>query len=408
VDDARLTLSVARAAHESGATVLTYAAVTHLCATPGKLAVADVVDRLSDRTCRVQACVIVNATGPWSDHVRRLADPKAPPRLRTTKGVHILVRRERLGNRGAVIFRSGVDGRVMFILPWGEFTYVGTTDTEYDGNPVEATADSRDIRYLLDSANGIFPDAALQEEDVISTWAGIRPLLAPTALTDVSASATSREHAIWRDPSGLLNVAGGKLTTFRSMAAEVADHVATILRQEFGRSSGTCFTEFIPLPGAPEEAEEALIDRLRGTEAALLLKASDIEHLVRRYGADAEAILALISENPSLAGRLVEERPYFWAEAIHAVRHEMAMTLDDILRRRLHLCYELNDGGLSVARSVAELVCEETGLEWGLDDIERQIESYAAIVHTTRGPLRPAGPSATQRHQHPDKGGRNG
>src|SRR5699024_8313385 len=140
----------------------------------------------------IQAKLVVNAGGPWSDRIRKLADPSAQPRLRTTKGVHILLPRERVGNRNAIIFRSVVDQRVMFVLPWGDFTYVGTTDTAFSGDPGEARADAADVRYLLDSLNAIFPGTKATAADVVSTWAGVRPLLAP-ARGDRSESATSRE-----------------------------------------------------------------------------------------------------------------------------------------------------------------------------------------------------------------------
>ncbi len=204
-------------------------------------------DRLGGGVAEVRARVILNATGPWSDIVRRLADPGTRPRLRTTKGAHIMVPAERLGNRGAITFRSPVDGRVMFVLPWGDFSYVGTTDTDFRGSPADVRADEADVRYLLESANSIFPAARLAAEDVVSTWAGLRPLLAPLDTEGGrSESATSREHEIWQDRNGLLNVAGGKLTTYRVMADEVADEAARILRERYGVASGSSLTEDLP------------------------------------------------------------------------------------------------------------------------------------------------------------------
>jgi glycerol-3-phosphate dehydrogenase len=194
VDDARLTLSVARAAHESGVVIVTHAPVVALELRSGSLGQATVRDALTGQEVRVRARLVVNAAGPWSDRVRRLADPSVKPRLRTTKGVHILLERGRVQHRHAIIFRSAVDGRVMFVLPWGEFTYIGTTDTEYRGDPDAVVADAADVRYLLDSANALFPAARLGTTDIVSTWAGVRPLLTPAILPERSTSATSREH----------------------------------------------------------------------------------------------------------------------------------------------------------------------------------------------------------------------
>ncbi|MEX2583964.1 MAG: glycerol-3-phosphate dehydrogenase/oxidase, partial [Gemmatimonadota bacterium] len=380
VDDARLTLAVARAAREAGATTLSHAAAVELVPGLGEAGHAVVEDRLSGRTARVDARVILNATGPWTDRVRAMADPNVESRLRPTKGVHVLVDRARVGNRNAIIFRSPVDDRVMFVLPWDEFTYIGTTDTEFSGDPSDAIATLADVEYLLTSANSIFPEAGLTTEDVFSTWAGVRPLLAPDGADGLSESATSREHAIWRDDSGLVNVAGGKLTTYRSMAEETADAVAELLREEFGVRSGPYFTEYLPLPGAPDEDTP----RLHGRAKALGLEDQAAHDLVGRYGSAAQQILELIEAEPALAERIVETRPYLKAEVVHGVRHEMALTLQDVLRRRLQLFYDVADGGLSAAVAVAELMAREEGIRWDPATVEREVEQYAAAVRQTR------------------------
>jgi glycerol-3-phosphate dehydrogenase len=283
-----------------------------------------------------------------------------------------------------VIFRSVVDGRVMFVLPWGAFTYVGTTDTEFDGDPSDAVADSDDIHYLLDSANGIFPAARLIEADVISTWAGVRPLLAPERSKEFSASATSREHAIWRDRCGLLNVAGGKLTTFRSMAAEAVRLAATILMEEFGVRSGDFHTEFLPVPGAPDLGVDSLVRSLLPRAAGINVDSATLEALVGRHGADTERLLDLIDSDPALGSRLAPELNYLRAEALYAVREEMAVTLEDVLRRRLHLFYEMPDGGISIADEVVEILGKGDGHEWDSAEASAQMQSYEQAVRRTR------------------------
>jgi glycerol-3-phosphate dehydrogenase len=388
VDDARLTLANARGAHEAGAAVVPYAEVAGFLRNGSGLAGARVRDCLVEgaESVEVRARVVLNATGPWSDAVRKLADPGAVPRLRPTKGVHILVRRDRLGNRNAITFQSPVDGRVMFVLPWGDFSYVGTTDTDYAGSPAEVRADADDVRYLIDSANSIFPDARLTADDVVSTWAGIRPLLSPAGPEGgLAASATSREHEIWRDRGGLLNIAGGKLTTYRVMAKQAVDVAVRALKDEHGVESGSSPTADLPLPGDPHEPWEPFRDRVVGAAVAAGLGADTGEHLARAYGEDAESLLAAARGDAALAGRLMEGHPYVWAEVVHAVRAEMAMTLDDVMVRRLHLFYEAADGGLAVATEVARRMAAQPGIGWDDAEVEAQVQAYRQSVTENRG-----------------------
>ncbi|HEU0055240.1 MAG TPA: glycerol-3-phosphate dehydrogenase/oxidase, partial [Longimicrobium sp.] len=388
VDDARLTLANARGAHEAGAVVVPHAAVTGFLANGDGVRGARVRDCLgaARETVEVRAKVVVNATGPWSDTLRRLADPGAQPRLRPTKGVHIMLPRARVGNRGAITFRSAVDGRVMFVLPWGDFTYVGTTDTDYAGSPADVRADASDVGYLLDSANAIFPGARLTEADVVSTWAGVRPLLAPRNTGGgVAESATSREHEIWWDRSGLLNIAGGKLTTYRVMAKELVDRAASELRGRHGVESGSSPTADLNLPGDPRRPWTELKTSVQADAAALGLSAEVGEHLARAYGEDAAAVLAAVREDASLGAPIVAGRPYVWAEVGHAVRSEMALTLEDLLIRRLHLFYEVDDGALSVVREIAARMAAEEGIGWDAAETERQVAAYRDAVNATRG-----------------------
>lgn len=384
VDDARLTLEVARAAADAGADVLTYARVEGIEGSGSGFRVSIVDTLASGRRTDLRARLVLNATGPWSDRVRRLADPAIRPRLRTTKGVHVVVDRKRVGNRGAIILRSSVDGRVMFVLPWGKLTYIGTTDTEFSGDPATVRATPADVEYLLKSANSIFPEARLGLEDVVSTWAGVRPLLAPTEGERLAESQTSREHAIWRDASGLVNIAGGKLTTYRSMAQEAVDYLASILKDEHGIETGEYHTDLIPLPGTPEEDWEEASARLREEARTAGLSDDVATALANRYGVDASRILALVRADPHLAERLLPDEAYIRAEVIHSVRHELALTLEDVMQRRMHLFYEEVDGGLGIAPIVAELMAGEDGLRWTESEKGAQVAAYAEAVAATR------------------------
>jgi glycerol-3-phosphate dehydrogenase len=391
VDDARLTLAVARGAHEAGAAVVSHAPVTgFLRDEAGTVRGARVRDALTDEELDARADVVVNATGPWCDALRRLADPAVSPRLRPTKGVHLVLDRERVGNAGALIFPSPLDGRVMFVLPWGAFTYVGTTDTDFPGDPAEASATDADVEYLLESANALFPEARLTGDDVLSTWTGVRPLLAPESGgggDGVAESATSREHEIWRDDSGLVNVAGGKLTTYRVMAAQTADFAIDLLRREREVATVDSITADLHLPSAPIEPWERFEARIRAEAARAGLPDETGGHLARAYGEDAETILAAVAADPPLGRRVLEGLPYVWAEVLRAVGSEMGMTLEDVLRRRLHVFYEARDGGLSIAEEVAERMAELPGLEWDAAEVERQVEAYRAAVEATRPAL---------------------
>lgn len=385
VDDARLTLAVARAAVETGVTYLTHARVDRITPLEGRGFEMEVIDGMpSGHRTTVRANTVLNATGPWCDEVRRLADADITPRLRPTKGVHVVVDQRRVGNQGAILLRSNVDGRVMFVLPWGALTYLGTTDTEFQGDPDSARANLADVQYLLDSANALFPEARLELDDVVSTWAGVRPLLAPAPRQHLSESETSREHEIWRDPSGLVNIAGGKLTTFRSMAAEAVDFLTAILKEEFGVPSGNFHTEFLPLPGAPQEDWEGASLRLQSAAMALGIPPSTAALMVNRYGEDITDVLALVRDDASLGEPLLPGGVYIRAEVIYAVRAELALTLEDVMRRRLHLFYEEVDGGLSVARRIAAMMGAELGGLWGPDEEARQVAAYEATVEATR------------------------
>ncbi|MDF1503941.1 glycerol-3-phosphate dehydrogenase/oxidase, partial [Roseisolibacter sp. H3M3-2] len=250
-DDARLTLATALDAAAAGACVLNHAQVCAMTLppAPGGETRLRVHDRVGGDVVEVRARAVVNAAGPWGDAVRRLAGGGGADAVLGAKGVHLAVPAHRVGNRGAVTLLSQVDGRVMFVLPAGAFTIIGTTETPAERGPDEVRATEADVEYLLRSADAFFPGARLTRDDVVSAWAGIRPLAARHGDGRGTASA-SREHAIERDPRGLVSVSGGKLTTYRAMAAQVFDAAAPLVRRTVAPSA----TAARPLSGtaAPE------------------------------------------------------------------------------------------------------------------------------------------------------------
>ena len=376
-DDARLTLANLRAAAQAGALAANYVQVTALSKPDGQVRGAVIRDQLTGETSTVQARVVVNATGPWVDALRRMDDPAAPALLRPTKGVHVVVPRSRIGHTNAITLLSPMDGRVMFILPWGEVSYIGTTDTDDSASPDEVRATGEDVIYLLRSANAIFPQARLAPKDVISTWAGLRPLLAPEK--NLSTAQVSREHRIVESPSGFITIAGGKLTTHRVMGRDVVDRVTERLHQADGRPvPPRPPTEHLVLPGGDIADLEVLVESARGRD----IPEPVARHLVRSYGSESAALVNLIERDRTLGRPIIEGRPETWAEVVHGVEREMAMRLTDILIRRTHLFYEDAGHGSAAAPPVARRMGELLG--WEQDRETEEIADYLTEVQRAR------------------------
>jgi glycerol-3-phosphate dehydrogenase len=289
--------------------------------------------------------------------------------------VHVVVDRSRIDHREAIAFTSPIDGRVMFILPWGDLTYIGTTDTDSVEQPDALTVSAHDIIYLLRSANARFPGARLSTEDVRASWAGLRPLLLDRGR--IAASNRSREHAIVRGAGGMLTVVGGKLTTYRSMAAEVVDEAMRELKHLAGRPRHAEGTDEEPLPGG--ETADFNLFRDRGLE--LGIPAASVDHLLRHYGTEAAGIFNMVGADRSLLRPLLPPHPAIEAEVVHAVRRELAQTVEDVLVRRFHLYYEHPDQGAPAATRVAELMGKELG--WDAARVEAEAERYEDFVRTS-------------------------
>src|SRR5438132_591327 len=303
---------------------------------------------------------------------------RAGPLVRLTKGTHVVVPRQRLGNTHAVTLTSPIDGRVMFILPWGDQSYIGTTDTDEDVSPDDVRASPEDVTYLLRSANACFPQARLAPTDVVATWAGLRPLLAPSQ--ELSASAVSREHRVVESPTGLITIAGGKLTTYRVMGRDVAARVAARLHELDGRPrSADPPTHRLPLPGGETADLEVLVEAAKARGAL----ESGARHLVRNYGSESPAVLNLVDRDRGLGRPIVAGRPEIWAEVVHGVEREMAMRLADVLVRRLHLFYEAGGYAAGVAPAVAARMAELLG--WDAGRVELELVEYRALADHARG-----------------------
>lgn len=367
-DDARLTLANVLDAERHGATALNYTRFEGpRFDDAGRVVGAAIRDEFSGVVLEVPCRHIVFATGHWSDQTPAAAG--GGHLIRPTKGVHVVVARERLPIDAAVTLTAVRDGRVMFAIPFENTTYVGTTDTDYDGDLDDVRATSEDIAYLLETANYYFPDADLKPSDVRSTWAGLRPLIRSDA---ESAYKTSREHEIYPDPRGITTIAGGKLTTYRAMAAELMRHVVRDLARHHGVRAARCRTHKVPLdPALPfvanvEHGPEDPLDRA----------------LWRAYGSDAGAILATLRASSEAAARLVAELPFVFAQVSWAVRHEHAVRLADVLVRRLPIFYRAADQGLGCAPAVAAHMAAILGFDarW----VDDEVRDYVALVHASR------------------------
>jgi glycerol-3-phosphate dehydrogenase len=381
-DDARLTLATVRSAHRHGARVANYAAVTGFEKAGGQVRGVLLVDRVTGEPRTLHAHVVINATGPWTDRVRRLDEASATPLLRPTKGAHVVVPRHRIGHTEAITLTSPLDGRVMFVLPWGDLSIIGTTDTDVANVPDEPLADATDVTYLLRSANAYFPSARLNVGDVVAAWAGLRPLLDVPGAT--STAAVPREHRIVEDPSGLITIAGGKLTTYRSMAAEVVDHAARRFRRLDGRAvPRRAGTDMEPLPGG-EVADLELLARDLVDEG---LGAGVAEALVGRYGSEAAAVANLVHRDATLGHPLVLGHPVIAAEVVYQARREMAMTVGDVLVRRTHLFHTHAQQAVAAAPRVARLLGGELG--WNEGEMERQAQVYRDDADRMRSAITP-------------------
>ncbi len=373
-DDARLTLATALAAERSGALPLNYAAVESLLKTrAGRIAGAVVRDALTGTAHEVRAARVVNAAGPWSPAVQQLDHGRTEAPMHPSKGIHVIVPRECLPINDAIAFRATSSSTFMYALPWNRTTIIGTTDGEYDGDLDSLAASGDEVRQVLESTRRTFPQADLGEADVLSTYAGVRPLVAQAG---VGVHSTSREHRVSASDSGLISITGGKLTTHRRMARDVVDVVAQRLSQAGRR------------PARPSlRADRLPLEDRAAAETDVASPAAGLEpdvqsHLQFAYGRRWPEVAALAQAEPRLGRRISPALPYLQAEAAYAVQHEMALTLTDVMVRRMHFIHEERSQGLDCAAEIAAGLARELG--WSESETVRQVAAYAREVALTR------------------------
>ncbi|MEZ4318024.1 MAG: glycerol-3-phosphate dehydrogenase [Myxococcota bacterium] len=390
-DDARLTLENAIDAAHQGATVATWTRCrSFLKDENGQIEGAVVEDVKSGDLKEVRAKVVINATGPWTERTIAMSKPISSSLLRPTKGVHIVVDAAKLPVNHAVVCLHPDDGRVLFAIPWGEQTYIGTTDTDYEGDPSDVSATLEDIDYLIGAAGHYFPGHPLTHDDVIATWAGLRPLMSPQSDDgdgEVDESSVSREHQIVVGQDTLITIAGGKLTTYRRMAAEVVDKAVQVLRMKSGAAQRlhAAHTDVEPLPGAvgwPEDDDhEAVAKRVREASANKL-PIETARLLANTYGMRGIDLARMTVGQPVLAAPLIDGRPEILACVDWAVREEMAASVSDVLIRRTQVYYRDRDQGLSCAEAVGNRMAELLG--WTSERTQAEIDAYRADVARSR------------------------
>jgi glycerol-3-phosphate dehydrogenase len=374
-DDARLVLENILDAEASGATVANHVRAEALLRDRrGRVTGAALTDTETGSAFEARARVVLSATGPFTDSF--LADGGAH-RLRPTLGVHLVFDSARVPHHGrALVLRSPRDNRLFFSLPAGARTVVGTTDTDWPSSRPpriddEIRARGEDVAYLLEAANHAFPRLRLTPEDVLSTYAALRPLLATSAHTP---SETSREHEITRAADGLLVIAGGKLTTLRRMGEEAVDRVIALLHAAgLERTLGLCATPDRPLPGG---------GALPADLAASGLPPDVTARLASAYGSRAGDVVELVRSSSELARRLDPELPYLRAEVVYAARAEHARAVVDVLRRRVPLYRDGRDQGLAAAEDVATILAAE--LSWSPARRARSLLDYRNAVERSR------------------------
>ncbi|OCA83255.1 glycerol-3-phosphate dehydrogenase [Bacillus sp. FJAT-27225] len=331
-DDARLTIEVMKKAVEKGAATLNYAKVKKLLYNEGIVSGAVVEDVLTGEEFEVRAKKIVNATGPWVDNVRVLDNSKKGKFLRLSKGVHIVIDQSRFPLRQAIYFDTP-DGRMVFAIPREGKAYVGTTDTFYEGDPANPEITEADRTYLLKAIDYMFPNVNITEKDIESTWAGVRPLIYEEGKAP---SEISRKDEIWESETGLITIAGGKLTGYRKMAETITDLLAEKLKAADGRKLPSCQTKHLPISGGDVGGAamfETFVESqtLAGVETGLT--AGEARHLSRMYGSNAPRVFELATNHKEEASRFRLPSVLF-AKLVYAIEEEMAITPIDFFNRR--------------------------------------------------------------------------
>lgn len=334
-DDARLTIEVIKEAVERGVVALNYIKATSFIYKNNIIFGAKVTDQLSGEEFEINAKYVVNASGPWVDELANLESKRTENKLMITKGVHFVIDWKKLPVKQSLYFDTH-DKRMLFIIPREGKTYIGTTDTFYKGNMINPRITEEDRTYLLKCLNDFFPNNKLNESDIQSAWAGLRPLICKSSK---GPSEISRKDEMFESDSGLLTIAGGKLTGYRKMAQRVVDRIAGKIISKEGKSISECITQNIQLSGGKindslDFSEYKKRQIIKGVSIGL--SSEDAETLIYRYGSNDTEIYKIIEQ---LKNEKHELPILIRAQVVYAIQHEMCVTISDFLIRRTGSLY---------------------------------------------------------------------
>jgi len=366
VDDARHTMTVARTAAHYGAVVRTSTQVVALLREGDRVTGVRVRDSETGAVTEVCGHVVVNATGVWTDEIQALSKQRGRFRVRASKGVHIVVPRDRIVSEVAIILRT--EKSVLFVIPWGTHWIIGTTDTDWNLDLAHPAATKADIDYILGHVNKVLA-TPLNHDDIDGVYAGLRPLLAGES---EETSKLSREHAVAVPAPGLVAIAGGKYTTYRVMGEDAIDAASEFVPTRVAPS----ITEKVPLLGA--DGYFALINQTEHVGQHYGLHPYRVRHLLDRYGSLIGEVLDMAADRPELLEPITEAPVYLKVEAWYAAAAEGALHLEDILARRMRISIEYQHRGVDCAREVAEVIAPVLG--WSAEDIDREVATYLARV----------------------------
>jgi glycerol-3-phosphate dehydrogenase len=395
-DDARHTLEVIRSAVQHGCVARNYTKVVSFVRDRGDVRGVEVMDALGKDESRVQIFgkVVVNATGVWTQKTQELsgkADVNGEPakgalhvepakgalHVEPAKGVHFTVKRERLPIECALLVPTGADGRFCFAVPWYDSVLIGTTDTPFKGDFDNITVEDEEVKYILDAVNEQFPALKLTAADVTGKFAGLRPLISDSKAGG-GTTKVSRKHSLKLSDDGLITIAGGKLTTYRPMAEETVDMVAQQLRLD-GVECGPCVTENLLLGGWRFEGEHARFKTaMRVIARELGISDATADVLVQMYGRRAVDVVKLIFEHPELAEPISQAHPYILAQVVYAVESEGAVTLDDVLARRIRLSITDAEQAKAQADKISHILAARLG--WDDETRMRMVADFVASV----------------------------
>lgn len=369
VDDARLVVTIVRTAVRYGALAANRTQLVGVTKDEaGVINGADLLDLETGESLHVKTKKIINATGVWTEETEALAGEGGLEVL-ASKGIHLVVPRDRIDSEVGLFLRTSKS--VLFMIPWKRYWLIGTTDTPYECDFREPVANLDDIDYVLKEANSVLEDP-LTRDDVISTFAGLRPLLQPGTLDESDSAKVSREHTVTEAAPGMIVIAGGKLTTYRQMAEDAVDFA---LGKDEAKNNPS-ITEKVRLEGA--DGYFALVNLKETLAEENNLTEDQVEDLLDRYGSDISLIFESIKQRPDLGKRLEGAAEYLRADVAFAVTHEGALHLEDILERRVRLSYEHADAGLAALPEVADLAADLLG--WNEETKQREMTIYREVV----------------------------